>query len=124
MLQYILLIISVIWSILCVISTVTECIHIKTGKIRNFFRRIRISLREVTLAWTIVIVGFVVYFAVKSENTNWIVLFLTLGMFLSGLVILEYFRILGLVKSRKFKKRSELCKKLSYTERINNEQHL
>lgn len=124
MLQYILLTISVIWSILCVISTVTECIHIKTGKSRNFFRRIRISLREVTMAWTIVIVGFVVCFAVKSENTNWIVLFLTLGMFLSGLVILEYFRIFGLVKSRKFKKRSELCKKLSYTERINNEQHL
>ncbi|MBR3970578.1 MAG: hypothetical protein IKJ87_05815 [Ruminococcus sp.] len=76
------------------------------------------------MAWTIVIVGFVVYFAVKSENTNWIVLFLTLGMFLSGLVILEYFRIFGLAKSRKFKKRSALCKKLSYTERINNEQHL
>ncbi|MBR5514054.1 MAG: hypothetical protein IKV85_08750 [Ruminococcus sp.] len=107
---YILTTLSAIWLILSVISTVTELMEIKGAKIRNFFRRVRISLREITLVWAIVIVGIVVYIAAKSDNTNWLWLGISIGIFIIGLVILEYFRIFGIAQTRKRKKRSALCK--------------
>ena len=107
---YILTALSVIWLILSVISTVTELMEIKGAKIRNFFRRLRISLREITLVWAIVIVGIVVHIAAKSDNTNWLWIGISLGIFIAGLVILEYFRIFGIAKTRKRKKLRPLSK--------------
>ncbi len=104
---YILTALSVIWLILSVISTVTELMEIKGAKIRNFFRRLRISLREITLVWAIVIV---VYIAAKSDNTNRLWIGISLGIFIAGLVILEYFRIFGIAKTRKRKKLRPLSK--------------
>ena len=107
---YILLSLSVIWLILCIISAITEAKPSEKAKIRNFFRRIRISLREVTLLWTVVIIGRAVYIAAKSDNTNWLWLGISIGIFIVGLIILEYFRIFGIANAKKWKKRAALCK--------------
>lgn len=107
---YILSVLSALWLILCIVSAVTELNHIKRAKIRNFFRRIKISLREVTLVWTIIIVGLAVYIAAKTDNTNWLWLGICIGIFIVGLVILEYFRIFRVRKTRKRRKTAPLAR--------------
>ncbi len=107
---YILFSLSAVWLILCIISAITENNPSERAKIRNFFRRIRISLREVTLFWTVVIVGLAVYIAAKSNETNWLWLGISLGIFLTGLIILEHFRIFGIAKAKKRKKLVPLTK--------------
>lgn len=105
---YIAFALAVIWLILCIISAVTENKPHKEAKIRNFFRRIRISLREITIVWAVVIVWLVWCIAHKSRDINGLWLCLIIGTFLVGLVILEYFRIFGIARTRKRKKRAKL----------------
>lgn len=105
---YIAFALAVIWLILCIISAITENNLYKEAKIRNFFRRIRTSLREITIVWAVVIVGLVWYIAAKSGDINGLWLCLIIGTFLVGLIILEHFRIFGIARTRKRKKRAKL----------------
>lgn len=102
---YITFAMSAVWLILCIISAVTEHKPPKKAKTRNFFRSLRISLREITLLWTVVIVEIVVYVSAKTDNFSYWWICLTVGMFLLGLVILEHFRIFGIAKTKKRVKR-------------------
>ncbi len=105
---YIVFALAAVWFILCIISAITENSLHKEAKIRNLFRRIRTTLREITIVWTVVIVWLVWYIAAKSNETNWLWFSMIIGTFLVGLIILEHFRIFGIARTRKRKKRAKL----------------
>lgn len=110
---------ALVYLILAIISAVTEVKQIKSAKTRNLFRRIRISLREITLFWAIVIVGIIVYISRKTGNINWLWFSLIVGAFLIGLIISLYFRIFGVQKTRKRKKRCNVLKRVNEVKTVN-----
>ncbi len=110
---------ALVYLILAIISAVTEVKPIKSAKTRNLFRRIRISLREITLFWAIVIVGIIVYISRKTGDINWLWFSLIVGAFLIGLIISLYFRIFGVQKTRKRKKRCNVVKCVNEVKTVN-----
>lgn len=101
---------ALIFLILSVISVVTEELQSQYALPRNFFRRIRITLREINLpgALAVAAVYWIVSLKLAGSGIWWTAA--VTAVFLCGYVILVFFRSHGFLgkRRRKKKKRRQL----------------
>lgn len=90
--------------ILSIISVVTEKMNIKKASIRNFFRRIRITIREITIVKYVIAVLLTLWLAWKLSNSGIVPTLCALGIFTVGVVISEYHLIFRRRKAVKWQK--------------------
>ena len=95
--------------ILCILSLITEASPSKAAAPRNFFRRIKTSLREIDLLIFLIIAAIVIVIALKTDKLDIVWAGCSLGAAALGLILLDSFRIFGRSRSlRRKKKRSPL----------------
>lgn len=110
--NYIALGLAAVFFILCVTAVTTERKPHKRAAIRGFFRRLTISLREITLMWTVIISTLLLYISCKIESVDLILTFCTLGIFLLSLIILNFSHIFGRAGRKKRKKPSPYAQEI------------
>ena len=96
--------IAVLFLIVCVICVMSENSPSEKAASRNFFRRVRITLREINLPVFLLISALVIIAALKTDLLRVPVALVSAGLFAAGLFILNSFRILCGLRSRKKKK--------------------
>lgn len=90
--------------ILSIISAATEEMNIKRASVRNFFRQIRITIREVTLVKYIAAVLLTLWLAAKFSSSGLVPALCALAVFTLGVVISEYYLIFFRRKAVKWQK--------------------
>lgn len=86
---------AALFFILCAVSVITEKRPPEKAAPRKFFRRIKTSLREITLLWFIIIAAALILAAYKIEKLDIIWWACAAGVFAAGLLLLNAFRIFG-----------------------------
>lgn len=96
---------SVLFLILCIVSAITEANLFKSAKIRNFFRSIRINLREIPIPviFAAAVLPIICSLIFKNPDIAWSIF--TAAVFVISAVILDGFRIFGRLNSLKCRKR-------------------
>lgn len=96
--------------ILSVIAAATEVAYIRSAAVRNFFRRLRITLRELSPLGAAVIAAVYVIISLKLKNADMWLTVNVLAVFAAGFAILNFYRIHGFAspKRRRKKKRGLL----------------
>lgn len=96
--------------ILSVIAAATEGSYIRSAAVRNFFRRLRITLRELSPFGAAVIAAVYVIISLKLKNADLWLTVNVLAAFAAGFAILNFYRIHGFAspKRRRKKKRGIL----------------
>lgn len=89
---------------LSIISAVTEEMNIKKASVRNFFRRIRITIREITIVKYIIAILLTLWLASKLSSSGIVPALCALGVFTLGVIISEYYLIFCRRKSLKWQK--------------------
>ena len=107
---------SIIFLILCIVSAITEAHSAKSAKIRNFFRSIRINLREipVLIIFAAAALPIICSLIFNKPDIAWSKF--TAAVFVISAVILDGFRIFGRLnplKCRKRRKRAGLLRRSS-----------
>ncbi len=90
--------------ILSIISAATEEMNIKKASTRNFFRRIRITIREITIVKYIIAVLLTLWLAWMSDSSGIAPALCAIGIFTVGVVISEHHLIFHRRKSVKWQK--------------------
>lgn len=107
---------SIILLILCIVSAITEAPSAKSAKIRNFFRGIRINLREIPVPIIFAAAALLIIGSLISEKSDIVWSIFTAVSLIVSAVILDGFRIFGRVrplKCRKKRKRTGLLRRSS-----------
>lgn len=107
---------GVIFLLLCVVSAITENHPAKNSKIRNFFRSIRINLREIPVLLIIAaaVLPIICNLIFGKPDIAWSIF--TAAAFIISAVVLDGFRIFGRLNSlkrRKKRKRIRFLRRLS-----------
>lgn len=90
--------------VLSIISAVTEEMNIKKASVRNFFRRIRLTVREITIVKYIIAVLLTLWLASKLSSSGIVPALCASGIFTIGVVISEYYLIFFRRKAVKWQK--------------------
>ena len=100
---------AVVFLIVCVVCVMSEGSPSDKASSRNFFRSVRVTLREIPLIVYPIIMGLVIYAGWKCEAINFKCALLTAVLLAIGAFVLNDHRILcGRKKARKKKKRRPL----------------
>ena len=91
--------------ILCVLCVMTEKPAPKKASLRNFMRRIRITLREINLLTFLIISAALIAFSLKTDIIKPVCALFAVVFFALGLFVLNSFHILNGRGSRKLKKK-------------------
>lgn len=96
--------------ILSVIAAATEGAYIRSAGVRNLFRRLRITLRELSPLGSAAIAAVYVIISLKLKNADMWLTVNVLAVFAAGSAILNFYRIHGFAspKRRRKKKRGLL----------------
>lgn len=90
---------------LSVISAATEGAYIKSAAVRNFFRRLRITLRELSPLCAAVIAAVYVVISLKLTNADIWLTVNVLAVFAAGFAILNFYRIHGFASPKRLGKK-------------------
>lgn len=100
---------AVIFLIVCVVCAMSEGSPSDKASSRNFFRSVRVTLREIPLIVYPIVIGLVIYAGWKIDAINFKCALLTAVLLAIGAFVLNDHRILcGRKKARKKKKRRPL----------------
>jgi hypothetical protein len=93
-LNYALTTLSVIFLIFCVLSVMSENSPSEKASSRNFFRRIRITLREINFPVFLIISAIVIMTALKTDRLDMPYAVISVILFTIGYCVLNSFRLL------------------------------
>lgn len=95
---------AALFLILSIIADITEEMDMKKANVRNFFRRVRITIREITPVKYVVIVLLTLWLAAKLSSSGLAPALCALVIFTLGVVISEYYLIFFRRKAVKWQK--------------------
>lgn len=90
---------------LSVIAAATEGAFIRSAAVRNFFRRLRITLRELSPFGAAVIAAIYVIISLKLKNADLWLTVNVLAVFAAGFAILNFYRIHGFASPKRLGKK-------------------
>lgn len=90
---------------LSVIAAATEGAYIKRAAVRNFFRRLRITLRELSPFGAAVIAAVYVVISLNLKNADLWLTVNVLAAFAAGFAILNFYRIHGFASPKRLGKK-------------------
>ena len=116
--NYIALSASGSFLLLSIISSLSELMLAKNSRPGRVLRSLRICMRDIGHIAFILITGAFLIIGCIVKNTDWRLLWLAVGIFFLGEIVLHWFKIISVKRSRKYSKAKNMVLPLKKLNRL------